>query len=191
MYSAGVGLCQGCPLSSVVIVIFKDRSQGTAGGRSVSSSEPEGLRLCFLQILWFYRLHPPVIWNLRQWFFWKGVNCSCWERRGSYRHKPKSLSVLDRVLLTSEGKMKLDMDRQLRGAFFCIAGIVPAYYGKTSRKPNAKRSMCPCNCVPAVTDGYQLWEMSDRKGLMIQVTEMRSLRMVAGFSLQQKTRSSE
>lgn len=54
----------------MLMVIFKDRSRGTARSRSMS-----GLALEGLQILCFCWLQLPVIWNLRPW--WNAFSERC------------------------------------------------------------------------------------------------------------------
>ena len=122
---------------------------------------------------------------------WKTVECSL-QGGSDLLPQVKEFKYLG-VLFTSEGKMEREMDRRIGVASASNAGAVSVRWGEEGAEPEGEVLDLPVHLCskPMVTYGHELWLVTERTRLRIQVAGMSSLRRVAGLSLRDKVRSSD
>jgi len=142
-FPVGVGLRQGCPLSPVSFVLFKDRiSRWRRSGVGVSGSP-----LCCLQMMWSY-WHPRTVISCIHWGILQGMRVStsksealvlcrkpvdCSLQVGTEcLHQAKEFKYLG-VLFTSEGKMEREIHR-----WIVAAAAVKFHLGEEGIEPEGK-----------------------------------------------------
>ncbi|TWW78261.1 hypothetical protein D4764_11G0003820 [Takifugu flavidus] len=86
------------------------------------------------------------------------------------------------VLFTSEGRMEQEIDRRIGAA----SAVMRTLHRSVVVKSWVYRSIF----VPTLTNGHELWVMTERTRSRVQVAEMSFLRRVAGLSLRDRVRSS-
>ncbi|KAK0147792.1 Craniofacial development protein 2 [Merluccius polli] len=94
------------------------------------------------------------------------------------------------VLFTSEGRMEQEIDRQIGAASAVMWTLHGSVVVKRELSQKAKLSIYQSIYVPALTYGHELWVVTERTRLGVQVAEMSFLRRVAGLSLRDRVRSS-
>uniref|UniRef100_A0A674MGB6 Reverse transcriptase domain-containing protein n=1 Tax=Takifugu rubripes TaxID=31033 RepID=A0A674MGB6_TAKRU len=180
-----VGLRQGCPLSPILFIIFMDRisrcSHGVEGVQFgdlrigsplfaddvvLLASSARDLQLSLDRFAAACEAAGMKISTSKSEAMvlnWKKVECLL-------RVKEEILPQVEEfkylgVLFMSEGRMEQEIDR---------------------RKLSIYRSIF----VPTLTDGHELWVMTERTRSRVQAAEMSFLRRVAGLSLRDRVRSS-
>ncbi|KAK3508670.1 hypothetical protein QTP70_003319 [Hemibagrus guttatus] len=97
------------------------------------------------------------------------------------------------VLFTSEGRMDREIDRRIGAAAAVMQSMYRSVVVKKELSWKAKLLIYQSIYVPALTDGHELWVMTERVRSRIQAgsaSEISFLRRVAGRSLRDRVRSS-
>ncbi|TWW70932.1 hypothetical protein D4764_17G0004150 [Takifugu flavidus] len=94
------------------------------------------------------------------------------------------------VLLTGEGRMEQEIDRQIGAASAVMRTLHRYVVVKRELSQKAKLSIYRLILVPTLTYGHELWVMTERTRSRGQVAEISFLRRVAGLSLRDRVRSS-
>ncbi|KAK0154371.1 putative uncharacterized transposon-derived protein F52C9.6 [Merluccius polli] len=94
------------------------------------------------------------------------------------------------VLFTSEGRMEREINRRIGAASAVMRTLHGSVVVKRELSRKAKLSIYQSIFVPALTYGHELWVVTERTRLRVQVAEMSFLRRVAGLSLRDRVRSS-
>ncbi len=210
LFPVHVGLRQGCPLSSVLFVIFMDRISRRSQG-------PEGVwfgdhRISSVLFADDVVLLASLGLDLQRALGRFAVECDV---AGMRINTSKSEAmVLDRkqvacplqvggeflpqveafkylgVLFTSEGRMEREIDRRIGAAAAAMRSMYRSVVVKNELSQKAKLLMYRSIYVPTLTYGHELWVMTERTRSRIQVAEMSFLRRVAGHTLRDRVRSS-
>ncbi len=84
-----------------------------------------------------------------------------------------------RVLFTSEGKMKREIDMWIGAASAVMRTLKRSVVVERELSRKAKLSVYLLIYIPTLTYGHELWVMTERTRMQIQVAEMSFLRRVA------------
>uniref|UniRef100_A0A8C9WAJ3 Reverse transcriptase domain-containing protein n=1 Tax=Scleropages formosus TaxID=113540 RepID=A0A8C9WAJ3_SCLFO len=210
LFPVHVGLCQGCPLSPILFIIFVDRisrrSQGTEGvcfgGREISSllfaddvvllaSSSQDLQRAlgrFAAECEAAGMRISTSKSEAMVLSRKKVDCSL-RVRGELLPQVEEFKYLG-VLFTSEGKMERQVDRRIGAASAVMRSLYRSVVVKRELSRKAKLSIYRSIYVPTLTYGHELWIMTERMRSRIQAAEMSFLRRVAGRTLRDRVRSS-
>ncbi|KAK3537233.1 hypothetical protein QTP70_003994 [Hemibagrus guttatus] len=210
LFPVHVGLRQGCPLSPVLFIFFRDRiSRRSQGLEGVRFGDHRISSLIFADDV---VLLAPSSLDLQHAL---GLFAAEGEAAGMRVSTSKSEAmVLDRkkvactlqvggeflpqveefkylgVLFTREGRMDRQIDRWISAAAAVMRSMYRAVVVKKKLSRKAKLSIYQSNYVPTLTYGHELWVMTERIRSRIQAAEMSFLRRVAGRSLRDRVRSS-
>ncbi|KAK3565347.1 hypothetical protein QTP86_007134 [Hemibagrus guttatus] len=209
LFPVHVGLRQGCPLSPVLFIVFKDRiSRCSQGLEGVRFGDHRISSLIFADDV----LLAPSSLDLQHVLGRFAAEC---EAAGMRVNTSKSEAmVLDRkkvactlqvggevlpqveefkylgVLFTSDGRMESEIDRRTSAAAAVMRSMYRSVVVKEELSRKAKLSIYQSIYVPTLTYGHELCVMTERVRSWIQVAEMSFLRRVARSSLRDRVRSS-
>ncbi|KAF7652090.1 hypothetical protein LDENG_00101950 [Lucifuga dentata] len=87
--------------------------------------------------------------------------------------------------------MEREIDRWIGAATEVLRMLYRTIVVKRELSQKVRLSICQSIYVPILTYGHELWVVTERTRLQIQVAEMRFLRRVSGLTLRNRVRSSE
>ncbi len=119
----------------------------------------------------------------------KRVDCPLWVRE-ELLPQVEEFKYLG-VLFRSEGKMEREIDRWTGAASAVMQMLNQSVVVKRELSRKVKISIYRLIYIPTLTFGHELWVMTERIRLLIQVAEMSFLCTVARLSLRDRVRSSD
>ena len=206
LFPVRVGLRQGCPLSQILFIIFMDRisrrsqcvegvrfgdlrigsllfaddvvllassdrdlqlsldrfaAECTAAGMRISTSKSESMVLNRKRVECTLRVGDEILPHVEEFkYLW--------------------------VLFMSEGRMEREIDRRIGAASAVMRTLHGSIVVKRELRRKAKLSFYHSIFVPALTDGHELWVVTERTRLRVQAADMSFLPRVAGLSLRDR-----
>lgn len=148
-------------VTSPIVLASWAETLGEARGQKVSGSGTTGLRLCFFAD--YVVLLASSIQDLQCALGRFAAECEAAGIRVG-----GELKYL-RVLITSEGKLKQEIDWRVGAASTVVRSLYWSVMVKKELNRKAKLSIYPSIFFPTLNYGHKLWVVTERKRLQIQV----------------------
>ena len=92
-------------------------------------------------------------------------------------------------MFTSEGRMDQEIDRQISAASTVVPTLYQSLVVKRAPSQKTRLSRLPVNLCSTLINGHELWVVTKRMRLWVQVAEMSFHHKEAGLSLRNGVRS--